>query len=212
MIVMLFSFTGSAFAVSSNDTIDINFKALSSKYNIGDTVSLKIETTAKQTIQSIEVNVVLPNGSNKSLTTRTSNSKKSTYTTTGTYKPESEGTHTLTVKVTEKDSNGNIHTGEGSQSFTVKNPDKFSIISITPKGATITLGEEIPLLITYQSKTSVKFTLDKTIKEVTTFKDGGVYKKLLLLKPTKTGENEIKILGKNKYNSDLKVVKVNVEE
>ncbi|MGD8192100.1 hypothetical protein ACQCN2_19190 [Brevibacillus ginsengisoli] len=213
MIVILFSFTGSAFARNPLPPgIVITFKTLSSKCNLGDTVNLELETTSEEPIQSVDVNVVLPDGSTKSLSTKTTNPIKYTYTTTGTYKPGVAGTHTIQVTVTSKDKNGEIITGENSKSFTVNNPDAFSIVSITPKNATISLGQEIPLLITYKSKTSVQFTFSQKVEEVKTYKDGGVYKKLIILKPTKIGENPVIITGKNKYNADIRPLIINVEE
>jgi len=216
VLTMLFSLAGTAWASEPMDPqlLKVEFKGLKDSYSVGEKIKLTVETTVGGEFQDIKLQVLPVIGGDaddkiKSIKTKGSKSK---YTTTGYLTPSAPGMYVVaaTAKMISGDDEEKVIEAETKVAFEVKDPKKISL-GVTPGDAEIQLGQEIPVLITYSSKSSVKFTYSEKVTELASKKVNGVYKKVVLFKPDEKGTHSLKVTAESKYDKVSETIEVEVK-
>lgn len=212
-MTMLFAFSGMTFAKPSPDSYHIEFVQLKEAYDAGDKIKLAVETVTSGDTSHFKLSVEPVEGGNRKdkVTDVETSYKKSTfkYTTTGYLTPSSPGTYLVTYQAKHRSFAGEKLL-EATTLLTIKNPNEITM-QVSPDVATVSLGKEVPLLITASSRAPLSFTYPEGVTELYTEQVSNIYKKVVLVKADKKGEFTIKIKARSKYDSKTETVKVIVK-
>ncbi|QRG65523.1 hypothetical protein [Brevibacillus choshinensis] len=127
----------------------------------------------------------------ESVKTTLSRTKKY-YTTTGYFTPKSEGQYILLYAIKQKNAAGEVVEGNLEKSFRTVDKNKINL-TVSPNVINAQLGEEIPVLVTYNSNITTKLEFNQKVTELGSSRKNGVYKKVYLWKPEKKGEYTLKV-------------------
>jgi|GEM_PF-3824534 len=213
VLTMMFSLAGTAWAAAPSDSesIEVEFKSLKDSYNVGDKIKLTVETTVGGTFKDIKLQVlpIVGGDEDDEIKNIKTTGSKSKYTTTGYLTPSKSGLYMIAVTASMT-SGSKVIEAEKNAVIDVKDPKKIAL-TVTPGDAEIDLGQEIPVLITYSSKSSVKFTYSEKVTELATKKVNGVYKKVVLFKPDEKGTHSLKVTAESKNDKVSETIEIEVK-
>ncbi|HZG14031.1 MAG TPA: hypothetical protein VE710_03315 [Candidatus Bathyarchaeia archaeon] len=213
VLTMLLSMAGTAWATAPTDpeSIEVEFKSLKDSYSVGEKIKLTVETKVGGTFKDIKLQVlpIVGGDEDDEIKNIKTTGSKSKYTTTGYLTPSKSGLYMIAVTASMT-SGSKVIEAEKSAVIDVKDPKKITL-TVTPGDAEIDLGQEIPVLITYSSKSSVKFTYSEKVTELASKKVNGVYKKVVLFKPDEKGTHSLKVTAESKYDKVSETIEVEVK-
>lgn len=195
LFATLFAFSGKSLAGPSPEAYHVEFIGMKEFYNVGDSIKIKVETATAGKITDVQLQVLPHTDSNKanevtSLRT-THNQKKSTYETIGFFKTRTVDSYTVLFQATH-DSFAGPKQIEASIIIHVKDPKQL-IMHVSPHVSKVSVGQEVPILITYSSKYKVDFRFSEPVKDLMTLKGDGVFKKIVLFKAGEAKEYKLLI-------------------
>ncbi|WP_134685734.1 hypothetical protein [Brevibacillus migulae] len=213
VLTMLFSLAGTAWAAAPADpeSIEVEFKSVKDSYSVGEKIKLTVETTVGGTFKDIKLQVlpIVGGDEDDEIKNIKTTGSKSKYTTTGYITPSKSGLYMIAATASMT-SGSKVIEAEASAVLDVKDPKKITL-AVTPGDAEIQLGQEIPVLITYSSKYSTKFTYSEKVTELASKKVNGVYKKVVLFKPDEKGTHSLKVTAESKYDKVSETIEVEVK-
>ncbi|MED4782971.1 hypothetical protein [Brevibacillus choshinensis] len=205
-VLFISTVSGSALAVPNPASYGVQFVGMQESYNSGDKIKLTVETRTSGDLSDIQFKVLPIAGGNSdgdvTSVKTTYNKKKYTYTTTGYFKPSSVGFYTIGFQATHNSFEGTKKI-EVTTMIQVKNPNELTM-SVSPHQSIIAVGQELPILITYNSKYKVTFEYSEPVTELITKKADGVYKKIILYKATESQKYNITITATQSKIKDVK--------
>ncbi|AWX57961.1 MULTISPECIES: hypothetical protein [Brevibacillus] len=212
-LAMVLTMSSGAFAAPNPAAYEAKFVGLKETYNAGESIKLSVETkTAGQiTDAKFLLKTIGGNDKDKITSVRTTHSKtKATYTTTGYLKPTSQGIYLLAYQATHKSLEGEKKI-ELIATLSIKDPNKITL-NVTPNTIHVKKGKEVPILITYSSKSTPQFTYSTQVTELYTKRVGNENKKVVLFKAEKAGKFTINVTAKNKYDEVSEAVEIVVSD
>lgn len=212
-IAMVFTMSAGALAATNSADYEAKFVGLKESYGAGESIKLTVETkTAGQIVNAkYLVKAIIGSDKDKITSLRTTHSKsKSTYTTTGYFKPSAPGVYILAFTATHKSAAGEKKI-EINKTLSITNPNKISM-NVTPNTVNVKKGKELPILITYSSKYTPKFTYSTAVTELYTKRVNNENKKVVLFKADKVGKFTIKVTAANKYDTVSETVEIVVTD
>ncbi|MDR7315929.1 hypothetical protein [Brevibacillus nitrificans] len=137
---------------------------------------------------------------------------KKYYTTTGYFTPKAEGTYLILFGLKQKNAKGEIVEAYLAEGLKVIDKNKINL-TVSPNQITAKLGEEIPVLVTYNSNVTTKLEFNQKVTELGSSRKSGVYRKVFLWKPEKKGEYTLKVkASQTRYDRvETKEIKIVVE-
>lgn len=132
----------------------------------------------------------------------------SKYVTTGSFTPKKAGKYTVYYSIIMKDEEGNPIEGSAVIKFTVHDNGKI-YASLSPNTATMNVGEEIYLLLTYtmDENMTVQWNYPAESTVVDHDPETGLHKELLKFKPEKTGTYNFEVTITQDVNGSKKTGK-----
>ncbi|MFS0553416.1 hypothetical protein [Brevibacillus sp. 179-C9.3 HS] len=212
-LAMVLTMSSGAFAAPNPAAYEAKFVELKGSYNAGESIKLTVETKTAGQISDAKflVRTIGGNDKDKVTSVRTTHSKtKATYTTTGYLKPTSKGIYLLAFQATHKSFEGEKKV-ELTATLSIKDPNKITL-NVTPNTIHVKTGKEVPILITYSSKSTPTFTYSTPVTELYTKRANNENKKVVLFKAEKAGKFTINITAKNKYDEVSEAVEIIVSD
>ncbi|MGG4454889.1 hypothetical protein [Brevibacillus porteri] len=213
--VLLFTLSDNAFASQPMHPKGYvtDFTGLKENYNIGDRVKLTVTTQTGGELTNAVFRVASVGGDsiNDAITSVQTTYRKSnaTYTTTGYLTLSSEGVYFVQYQAKLKLKDGEITIKE-TATIEILNPNKITMTA-TPGSVHVKKGTEVPILITYSSKYTPKFTYSTKVTELYTTRSSKGNRKVILFSADQAGEYKLTIEAKNKYDAVTDTVKIIVE-
>lgn len=223
-LVMAFGFSvASVAAADETNSTDLTaespskvkpvFQDLPSSLEVGKKYKLTVNTEyVGELVDQGKFFFLISNGEKVESVKTTADRSKKKYTTTGYFTPKAEGTYILLFGIKQKSASGEIIEGNAEASF--KPIDKNKIyLTVSPNQITAKLGEEIPVLVTYNSNVTTKLEFNQKVTELGSSRKSGVYRKVFLWKPEKKGEYTLKVkASQTRYDRvETKEIKIVVE-
>ncbi|MDF2683138.1 MAG: hypothetical protein K0R47_4328 [Brevibacillus sp.] len=164
-----------------------------STLEVGKKYKLTVNTDAVGSLESEgKFFFLISNGEKMENVKTTLSRTKKYYTTTGYFTPKAEGQYILLYGIKQKNAAGEIVEGQLEKGFKTVDKNKINL-SVSPHVITAKLGEEIPVLVTYNSSITTKLEFSQKMQELGSSRKNGVYKKVYLWKPEKKGEYTLKV-------------------
>lgn len=216
--VMVFGFTVSGVnvswaAASSDSVLEPRYDDLPSTFEVGKKYKLTVITDKVGELEDEgKFKFIISNGETIESVKTSLNRSKKYYTTTGYFTPKSEGTYILLFGIKQKNAKGEILEGLITEELKVVDKNKINL-TVTPNIVTVKVGEEVPILVTYNSSISTKISYSKKVQEFASSRKSGVYKKVVLYKAEKAGEVtlEVKASQSRTGRVETKVITIVVE-
>lgn len=199
-MVMAFGFTfaanSTANAAEATDSAakpKPEFVNFPSTLEVGKKYKFTVNTDSVGTLESEGKFFLLLSSGEKIEKVKTTYSKsKKYYSTTGYFTPKAEGQYILLYSIKQKNAAGEIVEGQLEKSFRTVDKNKINL-TVSPNAINAKLGEEIPVLVTYNSNITTKLEFNEKVTELGSSRKSGVYKKVFLWKPEKKGEYTLKV-------------------
>lgn len=186
-------------ATEAIDTVDAKAGALNPAY-VDFPSAMEVGKKYKLTVRTDYIGelegdpkffLLIGDGKVESVKTTYSRTKKY-YTTTGYFTPKAEGSYILLFGIKQKNSSGEILEGNLEKGFKTVDKNKINL-TLSPNEITAKLGEEIPVLVTYNSNITTKLEFNQNVQELGSSRKNGIYRKVYLWKPEKAGEYTLKV-------------------
>lgn len=207
IFALLIALSGSAFAMPNPASYEMKFLGIKEIYNFGDKIKLTVETITSGEVSDFQFKVLpFPDAKDEGKITNvktTYNQNKYTYTTTGYFSPNSSGDYTILLQANHKSFEGHKLI-EASTIIHVKDPNDL-YLNVNPYQATINVGQELPILISYSSKDKITFLYNVPVTELVTKKVDGIYKKVVIFRATEAKDYLITITATK--NNKTEVIK-----
>ncbi|HZG14030.1 MAG TPA: hypothetical protein VE710_03310 [Candidatus Bathyarchaeia archaeon] len=217
-MMLVFAFTGTSLAALPPDALALSIDPIKESYKVGERVKLTVYARVGGTFQETKLQVVPIEGGStedqlKDVKTEKHKRQGDLFITTGSFTPSKSGVYQVTATATMRSDyyGGKIITEVVTETFSVTDP-KEVILSVTPSLSRIQLGQEVPILITYNGDYSPKLTVSEEFTELYMKRVNNIRQKLVLFKPEKAGTYVFKIVVETKYDRAVEEVKVEVIE
>lgn len=210
-IILMLPFTSHSYA---NDEFpdEISFISLQDSYKIRLTITLKVETKILSgSVEEVRF-YVSPSLDNEEVkNAQTTQVSSNYYLTTASLYLSQEGKYNIQVAATIKRPNGTITYAQTYEHIQIVDEDGLNL-QVFPQKSKLKLGQELPILITYNGK-NVKLGYSEDITGEFTVKKGKGYKKVIMIKPTRVGTNyfKVRVIG-DPYGALNKEILIEVEK